>query len=409
METAAAAKVFKVAAKVGGKVLKYIRDDAAHSYGIDEDVSVVLRGAGVSPFLSELDGAFTTADGSLTIEALGNDRVRLTAHPFAADAHLWNGPDLLPDTQYRSMLASLFHDLIWIHKAELAAAFGWDVQAVLEWGNDVLYTIWVWASGNAVQRLEARLAWHVCNLAAPWYHAAKKSLKLCCLTALLVSALAAGCVSPPAWEVESAAGTNAVLRATGLAHEAARLGRTSAGDSVTSSPSGQISPSSSSSAAPANQNDTAEGGGSGNEKPSTPGGAGVADAVEFSSLDWCWGGFKGGSAKPVYGARIGSLKVAASGLSCKWESGGCERLGASSATDASCIAALFVRIGGRWQGGKFDWISTSRTTRDFKNISAGYNGWDKGAVGKADAFAFVIVGGDGKRRTNVIVQEGGAR
>ena len=401
MDIVTATKVAKMAKKIGDRVMKYVRDDNAHSYGLDEDVSVVLRGADVSPFLFEQDWAFTTADGSLTIETLGHDRVRLTAHPFAADAHLWNGPDLLPDTQYRSMLASLFHDLIWIHRAELAAAFGWDELAVLEWGNDVLYTIWVWASGNAVQRLEARLAWHVCNLAAPWYHAAKKSLKLCCLAALLVSALAAGCVSPPAWEVESAVGTNAVLRATGLAHEAARLGRTSAGDSVTSSPSGQVSPSSSSpSAASANHHNDE----TGFEKPSGTGVSGVADAVEFSSLDWCWGGLKAGGAQPADGCRIGSLKVTSGGLSYKWEQGGCEKLGAASREDYSqTLACLFVRIGGRWQGGKVDWVSTSRTTRDHKNIRDGYAGWRKDAIEAADAYAFVIVSKDSEKRSNVIV------
>ena len=135
------------------------------------------------------------------------------------------------------------------------------------------------------------------------------------------------------------------------------------------------------------------------EKP-----AASVDAVPFADLDWCWGGFKGGKAAPVGGVEIKSLKVSRDGMSYSWARGGCENLGASSSTDASCVAALFCRIGGKWEGGKFDWISTSRRTRDFKNISEGYNGWDKQAVGKADKFAFVIVSKDGKKRTNVIAQ-----
>ena len=63
---------------------------------------------------------------------------------------------------------------------------------------------------------------------------------------------------------------------------------------------------------------------------------------------------------------------------------------------------LFCEQDGKWVGGKFDWISTSRTTRDFANIRSGYNGWDPSAISKADRCAFVVVSKDGKRRTNVI-------
>ena len=125
------------------------------------------------------------------------------------------------------------------------------------------------------------------------------------------------------------------------------------------------------------------------------------DAVDYSLLDWCWGGFKGGGASLDGKARIMGLRVTSGGLSYSWMSGGCENLGASSKDDAACIAALFCLMGGKWRGGKFDWISTSRTTRDFKNIAEAYNGWDREAVGKADKFAFVICSRDGKKRTNV--------
>ena len=129
-----------------------------------------------------------------------------------------------------------------------------------------------------------------------------------------------------------------------------------------------------------------------------------ADAVNFGALRWCWGAFDGSKAAEDAGARIGSLKVSASGLSYKWEKGGCERLGASSKTDASCLACLFCFDGSAWRGGKFDWISTSRTTRDMKNVEDGYNGWDAGAFRSAKAYAFVIVSKDGRKRTNVAVQ-----
>jgi hypothetical protein len=127
------------------------------------------------------------------------------------------------------------------------------------------------------------------------------------------------------------------------------------------------------------------------------------DAVPYSSLNWSMGGFKGSGALMHSGAVIGSLSVKSNGMSYKWVSGGCEQLGATSKGDAGhTLACLFYKDSvGKWQGGKFDWISTSRTTRDFKNIHDGYNGWSPSAFAAATEYAFVIVGTNG-RRTNVI-------
>lgn len=133
--------------------------------------------------------------------------------------------------------------------------------------------------------------------------------------------------------------------------------------------------------------------------------ASAGDDVSPSLLNWCWGGFKGASAAAAAGVAISSLRVTASGLSYRWAAGGCERLGAESREDYShTLACLFCRIGGVWRGGKFDWISTSRTTRDLKNVRDGYGGWRPDAIEAADAYAFVIVSRDGKRRTNIIME-----
>ena len=125
--------------------------------------------------------------------------------------------------------------------------------------------------------------------------------------------------------------------------------------------------------------------------------------VPYGDLDFCWGGFSGRKAKPVDGVEIANLKVSSDGMSYSWKSGGCEKLGAEDRSDASqTLACLFCKIGGTWKGGKFDWISTSRKSRSFENIRGGYHGWDASAISKAEAYAFVIVSKDGKRRTNVI-------
>ena len=139
-------------------------------------------------------------------------------------------------------------------------------------------------------------------------------------------------------------------------------------------------------------------------------GAGI-DAVDFSLLRWRYGGFAGGGSVAVDGAQIGALSVTASGLRYAWRAGGCELLDPeNSHENANCIAALFVRdAAGAWHGGKFDWISSDRTSRDFKNIREGYNGWPGAAIEGAQGFAFVIVSKDGARRTNVAFCEGGAK
>lgn len=123
------------------------------------------------------------------------------------------------------------------------------------------------------------------------------------------------------------------------------------------------------------------------------------------ALDFRFGGFKGGSAVETQLAQIGSLHMTRNGLSYKWVKGGCEALGATSREDYSnAVACAFYwdeRIQ-KWVGGKFDWISTSRTSRDFKNIHNGYGGWLPEEFFWASKRAFCIVSADGKKRTNLL-------
>lgn len=120
-------------------------------------------------------------------------------------------------------------------------------------------------------------------------------------------------------------------------------------------------------------------------------------------LDFRYGGFKGGKAEEAAGCRIGSLKVGKDKLTYKWEAGGCEALGAKDKADYSqTVACAFFWDGKKWVGGKFDWISTSRTSRGFENIKSGYNGWDSAAFFGAKKHGFCIVSKDGKKRSNFI-------
>ena len=126
------------------------------------------------------------------------------------------------------------------------------------------------------------------------------------------------------------------------------------------------------------------------------------DAI-FAELNWMYGGFRAKGAVRDDNAVIANLSIHSNGMSYSWQAGGCEVLGAKDRSDPDqTLACLFCLINGKWVGGKFDWISTSRVTRDFHNIATGYNGWDAAAIDKAEGFRFVIVSKDGSKRTNVI-------
>ena len=135
-------------------------------------------------------------------------------------------------------------------------------------------------------------------------------------------------------------------------------------------------------------------------QPDTP----AADEADYSAFSWAYGGFNGARAaldKP----RIESLRMnGMSGLSYRWAGPNLSAWGIAH-TDAAALACLFLqRADGSWVGGKFDWISSSRTTRDFKNLG-GYNGWTLAGIPNPCRAAFVIVSADGRRRSNVITAD----
>lgn len=378
MDTATAIATARKVQKVADKIIKYVKADNEACFGLDEEVSVVLMGDDVGLVAGHfIEDAYTTKDGSLSIKPEWSNGwlIRLTALPFPAESHLWNGPDVIANNQYRSMLASLFHDLIWEHGDELAKAWGVSKQAVLQWGDGVLYALWMYASADSRRgRIEARVAWQVCEFSRGWYHSLKKLLGLHCLAFALL--LAAGCGTPPDWTVAEISGTNAIHRAMGKAQSS----EITQGEDVV---------------CPAQADE-----GIALAQPSDS--PASSDAVDFALLDWAWGGFNGAKAKPVDGCEIGSLKVTSDGMSYKWVKGGCEQLDKNcSHSNPCCTCALFCLVDGKWVGGKWEHISTDRTTRDFKNVKKGYGGWDASALGKATAYAFVIVSDDGKRRSNV--------
>ena len=132
------------------------------------------------------------------------------------------------------------------------------------------------------------------------------------------------------------------------------------------------------------------------------------DQIDYSSITW-FGAPRPRSATIADGVQIGNLSVSGNKLSYSWIKGGCENFGAPSPSEAGFTQCfLAIKVNGAWKGGKFDWISTSRTSRGLEHCGEGYNGWPIGEFNAATEFAFVIIGVNYEKdaptgkRTNII-------
>ena len=127
----------------------------------------------------------------------------------------------------------------------------------------------------------------------------------------------------------------------------------------------------------------------------------IIDDIYFGELDWCFGGFKGGEADRDR-VLICNLEMEKKGLRFTYLQD-LSAWGMNYTDYSGALACLFVLDNdGKWIGGKFEFISTSRNKRSFENIYSGYRGWDLSNVPKTTTAAFVIVSKDGKKRSNVI-------
>ena len=145
------------------------------------------------------------------------------------------------------------------------------------------------------------------------------------------------------------------------------------------------------------------------EPPPAPAPEEPAPAGPAPALEWRYGGFDGSRAVEDPECRIADLRMDRDGLSFRWEKGGCERFGAHGRDDygAALACAFYWDEGaGKWIGGKFEWISTSRTSRSFGNVHEGYNGWDAAAFFAAPRRAFCVCAANGRARTNLLETNG---
>lgn len=150
----------------------------------------------------------------------------------------------------------------------------------------------------------------------------------------------------------------------------------------------------------ARRDEAGETGGDNSADPVRP--AEPAPSGGAAPLVYKYGGFRGENAVEDPNTQISDLHMTKSGMRYKWANGSLKNWGLANDA-AGALACVFFWDGKQWIGGKFDWVSTSRTNRDFKNINEEhYHGWDPDKFWSAKKRAFCIVSKDGKRRTNLL-------
>ena len=131
----------------------------------------------------------------------------------------------------------------------------------------------------------------------------------------------------------------------------------------------------------------------------------VTDAVEYGALQWVYGGFNGSRAIQS-GVVISDYRTSANRVDYRFARD-LSAWGIDNPSSAAALVCAFVRMGdGTWRGGKFDWVSSNRTSRDLNHLGTrgqtGYKGWTLSGVPNPTRLAFVVVSKDGRWRSNVV-------
>lgn len=128
-----------------------------------------------------------------------------------------------------------------------------------------------------------------------------------------------------------------------------------------------------------------------------------ADAVPYDQLIWKYGGFNGRNAKHDQ-VTLADMSFNGTRISYRWAVG-LDAWGIPHTQHNQTICAAFFLRDGKWEGGKFDWVSTSRPFRDIHHVEY-YNNWAQAGLRLPVRYpcAFVVVHTDGQRRSNVIAE-----
>lgn len=101
--------------------------------------------------------------------------------------------------------------------------------------------------------------------------------------------------------------------------------------------------------------------------------------------------------------RLSKLKIGSDSLSIHWDTGiPSDWKRGDTKKGPMILACAFYEDGGKWVGGKFDWIDEHRSSRSLENIHGGYGGWNAGAWNAAKKRAFCVMSFDGKYRSNLL-------
>lgn len=135
--------------------------------------------------------------------------------------------------------------------------------------------------------------------------------------------------------------------------------------------------------------------------PGTP--SATVDKLDYALLRWQYGGVNASGAK-LDSPRLSSLSCNGRAVSYRWDVG-MSGWGLSNG-DAGAICAVFFLRDGQWIGGKFDWVSVSRSNRELKHVES-YSNWPSSGIKLPwrGRVAFVVVSADGRRRSNVVIAE----
>ena len=124
--------------------------------------------------------------------------------------------------------------------------------------------------------------------------------------------------------------------------------------------------------------------------------------IEKIPFEWRYGNFNGSKAKEDPNVVIANFTMNDKSMKIKWVKGmdawGYER------SDPKGVACIFYydEVEKKYIGGKFEYISTSRSTRDWKNISGKYGGWNYTKFINAKKYAFLVTSEKGTKRTNIV-------
>lgn len=125
-------------------------------------------------------------------------------------------------------------------------------------------------------------------------------------------------------------------------------------------------------------------------------------SIRIEPIVWRYGGIDASGSIVDPENEIADLRIQGGRLSYRFVKGNLSNWGVppGSATAIAC-AFFWSPTENAWIGGKFEWVDSSRLSRDLGNLD-GYGGWRRDLFFSAPERGFCIVSPDGRHRTNLI-------